>query len=316
MGKSEFANSIEIIIIIMLFFSIIVLMLNSFLPTVVLNNPDNPVFLNLESMQYNQNIDIINLYNDYNLINNFIWIFIICMFIAFYGVILNISKYYTKISYLFLSVGCLSIILSSLICYLFISLNLKIVNFNEFLLAYFVIEPIRYSYIKFIMLIVIILSSILYNITILPLLFKRFQDFKLKKQKLTIEKTFKKPIEQININLDKKKDSNVDFYFKRKNEINSNWFSNDLNKIKLNEELDSSFIKKEKKDVQLNSKKKIKHPIDKKTPFSNAFKKEKIKHIQDEKNEVEVSESLEKALFSAVDKIKKRKSNSGKNKEE
>lgn len=304
MRKSEFANSVEIILIIMLFFSIIVLMLNSFLPTVVLNNPDNHVFFNLESMQYSQNINIKNLYNEFNLINNLLWIVIICTFIAFYGVILNISNYYRKISYLFLSFGCFSIILSSISCYFFISLNLKIVNFDELLLAYVIIEPIRYSYIIFILLIVIILSSILYNITVLPIIFKVF---KLKKQNLTLEKTFKKPIEQININLDKKKDSKVDFYFKRKNESNSNWFSNDLNKIKINGGLNTSFIKKEKKDMDLDSNKNIKYTNDKKTPFSNGFNKEKPKLIKDEKNEVEVSKSLEKALFSAVDKFKKKK---------
>lgn len=312
MRKSEFANSIEIIIIIMLFFSIIVLMLNSFLPTVVINSPDNPIFFNLESMQYSQNIDIKNLYNDFILINNLLWVFIICTFIAFYGVILNISNYFRKISYLFLSVGCLTIIISSILCYLFISLNLKIVKVNELLLAYVIVEPIRYSYIILILLIAIILSSILYNISILPLIFK---GYKFKKQNLTLEKTFKKPIEQINITLDKKKDSKVDFYFKRKNESNSNWFSNDLKKTKINEELDTSFIKKEKKDMELDSNKNIKHTNDKKTPFSNAFNKEKPKHIKDEKDEVEVSKSLEKALFSAVDKIKKRNSNAGKNKQ-
>lgn len=314
MKKSEFANSIEIIIIIMLFFSIIVLMLNSFLPTVVLNNTDNHVFFNLESMQYSQNINIKNLYNEFNLINYLLWIFIICTFIAFYGVILNISNYYRKISYLFLSIGCFSIIISSILCYFFISLNLKIINFDELLLSYAIIEPIRYSYIIFIMLIIIFLSSILYNITLLPIIFK---GFKLKKQNLTLEKTFKKPIEQISITLDKKKDSKVDFYFKRKKESNSNWFSNNLNKIKINEELNTSFIKKEKNDLELDSNKNIKHPTDKKTPFSNGFNKEKPKHIKDEKNEVEVSKSLEKALFSAVIKLKKkRNNNTEKNKEE
>jgi hypothetical protein len=304
MRKSEFANSIEIIIIIMLFFSIIALMLNSFLPTVIINNPDKPIFFNLESMQYSQNIEIKNLYNDFIIINNLLWVFIICTFIAFYGVILNISNYFRKISYLFLFVGCPTIIISSILCYLFISLNLKIVNSDELLLAYAIVEPIRYSYIIFILLIAIILSSILYNISILPLIFK---GFRLKKQNLTLEKTFKKPIEQINITLDKKKDRKVDFYFKRKNESNSNWFSNDFKKIIINEELDKSFIKKEKKDMELNSNINIKFTNDKKTPFSNAINKEKSKHIKSEKNEVEVSKSLEKALFSAVDKVKKKR---------
>ena len=139
---------------------------------------------------------------------------------------------------------------------MFISLNLKIVKFDELLLAYVIVEPIRYSYIILILLIAIILSSILYNISILPLIFK---GYKFKKQNLTLEKTFKKPIEQINITLDKKKDSKVDFYFKRKNESNSNWFLNDLKKTKINEELNTSFIKKEKKDMELDSNKNIKH---------------------------------------------------------
>ncbi len=114
MRKSEVANTFEMILIVMLFFSILVLMLNSFLPIVILKNPDNLVYFNIESMQYSQNIDIQNLYNDINLINNLIWITIIFIFIAFFGVIINISKIYKKISYLFLSVGCLSIIFSTI----------------------------------------------------------------------------------------------------------------------------------------------------------------------------------------------------------
>jgi hypothetical protein len=188
MRKSEAAYTFEMILIVMLFFSILVLMLNSFLPNVILKNPDNLVYFNIESMQYSQNIDIQNLYNDINVINNLIWITIIFTFIAFFGVIINISKIYKKISYLFLSVGCLSIIFSTIIIYLYISFILKVSTYNNIILAYIIIEPIRYSYVIVIILMVIVLISISYIIMTIPILFRAFKDVKSNKQELTKEK--------------------------------------------------------------------------------------------------------------------------------
>jgi len=315
MRKAELASKIEGISIILLFFSVLVLMLNSFLPIVILKNVDNPdklVYFNIESMQYSENIDIQNLYNDINLINIFIWIIIICIFIAFFGVILTISEIYKKISYLFLTVGCLSIIFSSIICYLYVTFILKVLTFDNILLAYIVVEPLRYSHIIFIILIVIILISILYVYLTITFLFKVFKDDKLKKQELTTEKlitkSFSKPVEQLNIFKNNKENINQDFYFNKKNEFTENRLSNEMNNIKINEDLDTICIKKETMDEQITTNKNVECLDEKKSPFLKKYEKEKPKQKKDETDEVKLSGSLEKALSSAIDKMKKRRS--------
>ena len=301
MRKSELAYTFEMILIVMLFFSILVLMLNSFLPTVILKNPDNIVYFNIESMQYSQNIDIQNLYNDINLINNLIWITIIFTFIAFFGVIINISKIYKKISYLFLSVGCLSIIFSTISSYLYISFILKISNFTDILLAYIIVEPLKYSYIILIMLMVIFLISISYIIMTIPVLFRAFKDAKSNKQELTKEKPVTKFISK---NYDqkisfynRKQENGEGFNYEKKKEFTESELANQINRIETKENLDTNYINKEPMDEKITNN-------EKKSPFLEDYKEGKTKK-KDETNEVKISESFEKALSSAIDKKKK-----------
>lgn len=302
MRKSEVAYTFEMILIVILFFSILVLMLNSFLPTVILKNPDNLVYFNIESMQYSQNIDIQNLYNDINLINNLIWITIIFTFIAFFGVIINISKIYKKISYLFLSVGCLSIIFSTILIYLYINFILKVNNFNNIILAYIIIEPIRYSYIIVILLMVIVLISISYIIMTIPILFRAFKDVKSNKQELTKEKPvtnfFPKNYDQKISFYNRKQENGEDFNYENKKEFTESELANEINRIETKENLDTIHINKEPMDEKITT-------DEKKSPFLENYIREKPKQKKDETNEVKISELFEKALSLAIDKKKK-----------
>lgn len=302
MRKSDLAYTIEIILIVMLFFSISVLMLNSFLPTVILKNPDNLVYYNIESMQYSPNIDIQNLYKDVNLINYLIGITIIFTFIAFFGVIINISKIYKKISYLFLSVGCLSIIFSTISSYLYISFILKVSNYTNILLAYIIVEPIKYSYIILIMLMVIILLVISYIITTIPILFRAFKDLKSNKQKLTEDKpTPKFVLKDYNKKIsfyNKKQENDKGFNYEKKKEFSESEFANQIKKIETKENLDTKNINKEpfEEKIVINKKE---------SPFLEDYKKRKTNQNIDKINEVKISESFEKALSLAIDKKKK-----------
>jgi hypothetical protein len=246
MRKSEVANTFEIILIIMLFLSITVLMLNSFLPTIILRNTDNPeylIYFNFESMKYSGNLVIQNLYNDVNLINNLIWITIIFIFIAFLGVILNISDLHKKISYLLLSIGCLSFIIISISCYLYYNFILKILNLNNMTLAYIILEPIKYPYFILILLSVILLISILYNIMTLKVFFIAYNDNKSKKQGSSLTKHFTKPIEYVSIIKNKKRGNKIHYYFNKKDDLTYNKLSNIL---KFNKEEDTGFKKRKK----------------------------------------------------------------------
>lgn len=310
MKKIESVNSIELILIIMLFFSITVLMLNSILPTVALKNTDNPeelIYFNLESMQYSLNKNIQNSYNDINFINNLIWLTIIFILIALFGIILNLSDIYKKISYLLLSFGCLSIIFCSISCYLFISYISKINNFNDILLAYLIVEPVRYSYFILIILILIILFAISYNIITLPVLLRTFKDIILKKQMRTLDQHFIKPVEQVVIPINKKEYINMDFYFKRNNELTKNWSPNKNDKIETKDDLFKNNIKKETTDKTSPTKTNIEYSKEKESPFLENFKKEETKQKKEETDKIKFSETFENALFSAVDKRKKKK---------
>ena len=301
MRKSELANTIEMIIIVMLFFSILVLMLNSFLPTVILKNPDTLVYYNIESMHYSQNIDIQNLYNNINLINNLIWIIIIFTFIAFLGVIINISNIYKKISYLFLSVGCLSIIFITISSYLYINFILNVSNSNDILLAYIIVEPLRYSYIILLILLIIFLISILYIIMIIPILVRAFKDVKSDKQELAKEKPitkfFSKNYDQ-KISFYNRKQENVEgFNYEKKKEYTESELVDQINRIETKENLDTNYINKESMAEEITNN-------EKKSPFLEDFKEGKTKK-KDVNNEVKISEIFEKALSSAIDKKKK-----------
>jgi hypothetical protein len=283
-------------------------MLNSILPTVALKNPDNPenlIYFNLESMQYSLNKDVQNLYNDINFINNLTWLTIIIILIALFGIILNLSNIYKKISYLLISFGCSSIIFCSISCYLFIGYISKINNFNDILFAYLIVEPVRYSYFILFILIVIILITIAYNIMTLPVLLRAFKDIILKKQVRTLNQHFIKPVEQVFIPINKKEDINMDFYFKRNNELKKNWSPNKNDTIKTKDDLFKNNIKEttnKQSPIKTNN-----EYSKEESPFLEVFKNEKTKQKKEETNKVKFSESFENALFSAVDKMKKKK---------
>jgi ABC-type multidrug transport system fused ATPase/permease subunit len=288
-------------------------MLNSFLPIGILKNPDGLVYFNIESMQYSDNINVQNLYHDVNLINIFIWLLIIFIFIAFFGVIINISGAYEKMSYIFLTIGCLSIIFSSISCYLYFIFISKLIKIDNTLLAY-IVEPFRYSYIILIILILTVLVSISYIITTLPHLFRTLRGAKSNKQELTkekpITKSFSKHVEQKKSFNNKKQVINEDFNFKKKKELTESWLANEMNRIEttedieeqeFKEDLETGYIKKETMDEQITTdNKNVEHYDEKISPFSEVYKQKK-----DETSEVKISESFEKALFSAIDKKKK-----------
>lgn len=307
MRKLELANSIELILIITLFFSITVLMLNQVLPTVALKNLDNPdvfIYFNAVSMQYSSNIVIQNLFSYFNMINNLIWITIIFTVIALFGVMLNISKIHKKISYLLLSFSCLSIIFIIISFYMYISFVLKMVDFDDIILAYLLVEPVKYSYFIIIILILIVLLSISYNILALPIFIRVFKDAKFKKQRFAIIKSFTKPIEWINISRNKKDNADRGFYFKRTKEFTNNWVPNKNNSIEVKEDLVKSEIIKEKKDDESITKKNFKHFEENKSPFLEVFKDDGLNQKKNENDKVKFSKSFENALTSAIDKNK------------
>jgi len=319
--RTALARTIRRTTVFLLFLSILALMLNSFLPIVILKNPDDLVYFNIESMPYSDNTEVQDLYHDVNLINILIWILILFIFIAFFGVIINISGLYEKISYLFLTIGCLSIIFSSISCYLYLSFILKVIKFDNILLAY-IVEQFRYAYIILIILIVMVLVSISYIITTLPYLFRTLRDAKSNKQELSeikekpVTKSFSKPVGPKKSFKDKKQVINPDFNLKEKSESVENWLTDGINKIETTEDEkelefkedleEESYIQKEIVDEQSNIDNKDVENFDETiSPFSEDYKQEKSKQKNDGNSEVKISESFEKALFSAIDKKKK-----------
>jgi hypothetical protein len=166
-----------------------------------------------------------------------------------------------------------------------------------------------------------VLISISYIITTLPYLFRTLRDAKSNKQELPeikekpATKSFSKPVEHKKSFNDKKQVVNKDFEFKEKNESVENWLTDEINKIEttenakeqeFEEDLETDHIKKETMDKQsITDNKNVEYSDEKASPFSDDYKQEKPEQKKDGNSEVKISESFEKALFSAIDKKKK-----------
>ena len=307
MKKTELANTLEITLVVVLFFSILALMLNSLLPTVVLKNSDYLVYFNYESMRYSLNAGIQNLYNDVTLVNSLLWLTIIFMFIAFFGVIMNISRINKNISYYLLGVGSLSVFSSSIACYVFIMYNFKVLDLSDVVLAYIIVEPFRYAYFIFFLLIIIVLVSVFYVFTSIPILYNVFKDVISKDHGFTLGKSFKKPVKQVDVLTNNKENVNMDFYFKEKNDFNNNLTSKESKTdVGLKDKQDKSCVNKETMDKQNNTMdKNFDCSDDNKSVFLDD--EEVIFEQVNVDDDVKLSETFEKALFSAIDKIKKRR---------
>jgi hypothetical protein len=139
----------------------------------------------------------------------------------------------------------------------------------------------------------------------LPVLLRAFKDIILKKQVRTLNQHFIKPVEQVFIPINKKEDINMDFYFKRNNELKKNWSPNKNDTIKTKDDLFKNNIKEttnKQSPIKTNN-----EYSKEESPFLEVFKNEKTKQKKEETNKVKFSESFENALFSAVDKMKKKK---------
>jgi predicted RNA-binding Zn-ribbon protein involved in translation (DUF1610 family) len=315
--KTDLARSIKRNILLILFLSILVLMLNSFLPIIALQDSNESNYFNIENMQHSQNAEIQKLYYDLNLVNIIIWALIICIFIAFFGVILDISEECQITSYLFLIVGCGSIIFSSLLCYLYLNFIFKVIASQEISLTN-IAQHFRYSYIILIILIIIGLISILYNITTLPYVHKSFKSCKEnKKIKTKVEnqkKTFQKNYQQKKT-FENKEQINMD-KFKNKKDGIENWLSSEIDRLESTEteKIEKQDVLKESKidelqeeikdEKSITDEKNVDFVEEKKSPFSEEYIDNEPKQKKDTNSDVKLSESFEKALISAIDKKK------------
>lgn len=311
--KTALARNIKGKILSLLFLSILILMLNSFLPVVTLQDSNEPIYLNLENMLHAQNIDIQKLYHDLSLINIIIWALIIFVFIAFFGVILDISEECQKISYLFLIIGCSSIFLSSLLCYLYYSFISKIIGSEDIYLAYIFqnLRQIRYPYIILLLLIILLLISVTYNTTTLNYVYNSFKACKEKNKKVIIKEEKQKKSFQ-KIDQEKKNFNNAEKInmkkFKNKKEGMESWLSTEIDRLELTENTEKQdFIKDSRIDEpeeEINIKDEEINIEKKQSPFTQDYIENEPKQKKYENSDIKLSKTFEQALISAIDKKK------------
>jgi len=113
--------------LLILFFAILILMLNMFLPIVSTktDDPNQNQYFNLESMKKSDNEALKSLSNDLNQVNILLSTIVIIGFLSFLGLILKLSEKTKKISNLFIMSGCVTIIASSISFLLFLFFLIK-----------------------------------------------------------------------------------------------------------------------------------------------------------------------------------------------
>jgi len=315
------ARSIKKLNILILFFSILLLMLNIFLPLVAIKNPSDPTqtqYFNLNAMRYSDEKQLEELKKDIDEINLYLWVVIIIGIVSFIGLIIKLSNKLNIISNLLMIIGATNIIFCSLSCVYYMFFIKNVIDLNSVLLAS-IIGPFRVSYISLIFFILLLLASVAYTGVLIPSFLKDLKKSKKSQETKDQKKKDKKTSDSIETNKEKEavktqsdgkkykikawqaerlKDFNEPVE-KQKEETEKLLFSNHSKKAKEDplEKKPEPIIEAEKQ-----TKEEIKTPFQKeniKKPEARQFDSE-TKLSEDTKE----TKSFEKALTSAIDKKK------------
>jgi hypothetical protein len=261
--RVSLAGMIKRTTIFLLLMSILVLMLNSFLPLVTLENVDDvndPLFLNFESMKSSNNTEIQKLYGDVDFINLCLWILIIVNLLSLFGVIIKLSQKYSLVGDILLTLGCTSIVFSVLSCYSYFMFILKVNNLTDISPAY-IVPSFYFMYIMLVLSSLILLASFNYLLGALPYLTKSLKNMKTKKTK----EEEKKPTNLSEKRLRRKQDLESEFQTKRK--IAQEWDIEEEEETKPIRSIKVNQVENEPEIIKEKTNGKIKETQDKPSPF-------------------------------------------------
>lgn len=288
--------------LLILFFSILILMLNLFLPLVSIKTetaPENDIYLNLDSMKQSYNEALNSLSGDITQVNLLLWIVIILGLFSFVGLILKLSEKINILSNLFIISGVATLILSSISCLFSFFVLMDINDFDE-------ISPIS-IYATLIFLVILVIITIYFTIDVIKALLNEYKTNKIEKSKKLKEKgELSSKLKESSTEdsaknpLKKKIKFKMDDWDDKKKAVATAKIQDNKDK---QEHIKNINIKEEKKEV-LEAENKEKTPI--KEPFVK--KEEKIEEEKEEVKKEEINEaeiiSFEKALESAIKKKK------------
>jgi len=294
--------------LLILFFAILILMLNMFLPIVSTktDESDQNQYLSFESMKKSDNDILKSLSSDLNRVNILLWIIIIIGFFSFLGLILKLSRKTKKISNFFIMSGCATSIVS------IISLLLSL---------FFLIKTNRTEnvypvliYINLFLLLVLFIITVLFTIITIKFLISDYKsDRESKKDELKSEISKKEQKEEAQENKgatakkhikfklddwDNKRIRTIEFAENSKAEVKDD-------EKTYSQEDKENYDKKEiseadyKNEYDKNEKQNEEIKFDK-DPFLDDHKKVKEIESEQETENLEVPNSFEKVLDSAI----------------
>jgi len=303
--KINLADRIKFLSFLILMFSITSVMLISFLPTLEIDNysTKEPISLNQFSMKDSNNSEVQDIEKNLSIINYLLWALIIFCLLSIFGIIINLSDFYDKISKVLLFFGIPVFFISCIAILLYIIILKGVIDLST-LSSPYLIEPIRYSYISLFILLFLVLSSIFYLVALTKFFItenkmKNTVNIK-EKKKIPKKKTLPKKLEKKSdtkkkiLSEEKQKDETI----KNKKEMMENWLKDETKKLE-NEEPEEKTLNKE-------FKKEIKHET--KEQYDNSkdttFEKEKGV-ITEEENNIKDQEKTDEKKEIKVDNEEK-----------
>jgi len=298
--------------LLILFFAILILMLNMFLPIVSTktDDADQNQYFNFESMKKSDNDALKSLSSDLNQVNILLWIIVIIGFFSFLGLILKLSEKTKKISNFLIMSGCATIIVS-IICLMLSLFFLIKANRTENVYPLLI-------YINLFFLLLLFIVTILFTINIIKFLVLDYKSNKKSKRdesESEISKREQKEEAQENKGMTAKKHIKFkldDWDNKRIQTIefaeNSKTEAQDDEKTYYQEHKEN-YEEKEiseadyKNEYDKNEKENEEIKFDK-DPFPDEHEKVKEIESEQETENLELSNSFEKVLNSAIERKK------------
>jgi len=317
------ARTIKRLNVMILFFSILILMLNIFLPLVSIKNPADSTqtqYFNLYSMKYSDNEQLKDFEKDIDNINLYLWVIVIIGLLSFVGLIIKISNKLSFLSNILLIIGCINIVFCSLSCIYYMFFVKNVIDSTGVLLAT-IIGPLRVSYISLIIFILLLLTSVAYSSVAIPSFLRDFKKSK-KQREAKDKKVISKKIvkssrtdekkEVLKTQSDRKKYEMRKWQTERLKDFNetSDKQKDETEKLLFSEPLEKTKEEKIEQEPEpvIETQKQTKEETESKTPFPQEnIEKSQTKQLESKaetSEDAKVSESFEKALTSAIDKKK------------
>jgi len=298
--------------LLILFFAILILMLNMFLPIVSTktDDADQNQYFNFESMKKSDNDALKSLSSDLNQVNILLWIIVIIGFFSFLGLILKLSGKTKKISNFFIMSGCATIIVSIISLLLSLFFLIK-ANRTENVYPWLI-------YINLFLLLVLFIVTTLFTISIIKFLisdYKSNRESKKDESESKISKQGQKEETQENKGITAKKHIKFKLDDWDNKRIQTTEFA-ESSKIEAqddektySQEDKENYEKKEipeadyKNEYDKNEKQNEEIKFDK-DPFPDDYEKVKEIKSEQETENLELPNSFEKVLDSAIERKK------------